>query len=70
MVGGQAIEADIQSLNNGAQIVVCTPGRLMDLLSERKQLNLAGRLKELVSYLLVCYTLNKLTNSVICRCFI
>lgn len=49
MVGGRAIEADMESLNNGAHIVVCTPGRLMDLLSERKQLNLAGRLKELVS---------------------
>ncbi|XP_026313433.1 probable ATP-dependent RNA helicase DDX55 homolog [Hyposmocoma kahamanoa] len=47
MVGGRPIEADVESLNNGAHIVVCTPGRLMDLLSERKQLNLAGRLKEL-----------------------
>ncbi|XP_049879438.1 probable ATP-dependent RNA helicase DDX55 homolog [Pectinophora gossypiella] len=47
LVGGRAIEADVQSLQRGAHIAVCTPGRLQDLLAERKQLNLAGRLKEL-----------------------
>ncbi|XP_013143354.1 PREDICTED: probable ATP-dependent RNA helicase DDX55 homolog [Papilio polytes] len=47
MVGGRPIETDIDSISKGAQLVVCTPGRLEDLLSERKQLNLAGRLKEL-----------------------
>ncbi|CAH2052597.1 unnamed protein product, partial [Iphiclides podalirius] len=47
LVGGRAIEVDVESINKGANLVVCTPGRLEDLLSERKQLNLAGRLKEL-----------------------
>ncbi|CAG5047314.1 unnamed protein product [Parnassius apollo] len=47
LVGGRAIEVDVENINKGAHLVVCTPGRLEDLLSERKQLNLAGRLKEL-----------------------
>ncbi|CAK1590026.1 unnamed protein product [Parnassius mnemosyne] len=47
LVGGRAIEVDVENMNKGAHLVVCTPGRLEDLLSERKQLNLAGRLKEL-----------------------
>lgn len=48
LVGGRPIEVDALALQKGADIAVCTPGRLEDLLSERKQLNLAGRLKELV----------------------
>lgn len=47
LVGGRPIEVDALALQKGADIAVCTPGRLEDLLSERKQLNLAGRLKEL-----------------------
>ncbi|KAL4705841.1 hypothetical protein ACJJTC_019276 [Scirpophaga incertulas] len=47
LVGGQPIDKNVESLRKGSHIAVCTPGRLMDLLSERKQLNLAGRLKEL-----------------------
>ncbi|KAI5633511.1 DEAD/DEAH box helicase domain-containing protein [Phthorimaea operculella] len=47
LLGGRPIEVDMQSLQKGSQIAVCTPGRLQDLLDERKQLNLAGRLKEL-----------------------
>ncbi|KAJ0173338.1 hypothetical protein K1T71_011514 [Dendrolimus kikuchii] len=47
LVGGRPVEADVETLQKGAHIAVCTPGRLEDLLSERKHLNLAGRLKEL-----------------------
>ena len=39
--GGASIERQIYELNNGAQIVVGTPGRVIDLL-ERRVLNLAG----------------------------
>ncbi|RVE49101.1 hypothetical protein evm_006222 [Chilo suppressalis] len=47
LVGGRPVETDMESLKKGSHITVCTPGRFMDLLAERKQLNLAGRLKEL-----------------------
>lgn len=46
-VGGRPVETDVEALQKGAHIAVCTPGRLEDLLAERKQLNLAGKLKEL-----------------------
>lgn len=49
LVGGRPVEVDVETMQKGAHIAVCTPGRLEDLLGERKQLNLAGRLKELVS---------------------
>ena len=39
--GGASIERQIYELNNGAQIVVGTPGRVIDLI-ERRVLNLAG----------------------------
>ncbi|XP_053617440.1 probable ATP-dependent RNA helicase DDX55 homolog [Plodia interpunctella] len=47
LVGGRAVEVDVETLQKGAHIIVCTPGRFSDLLAERKHLNLAGRLKEL-----------------------
>ncbi|XP_052757694.1 probable ATP-dependent RNA helicase DDX55 homolog [Galleria mellonella] len=47
LVGGRSVDADMETLHRGAHIVVCTPGRFSDLLAERKQLNLPGRLKEL-----------------------
>ncbi|XP_063832840.1 probable ATP-dependent RNA helicase DDX55 homolog [Ostrinia nubilalis] len=47
MVGGRSIETDVESLKNGAQIAVCTPGRMMDLLTEQRNLNLPSRMKEL-----------------------
>ncbi|KAM3957849.1 putative ATP-dependent RNA helicase DDX55 homolog [Aphomia sociella] len=47
LVGGRSVDADIESVQKGSHIVVCTPGRFSDLLAERKQLNLAGRMKEL-----------------------
>jgi ATP-dependent RNA helicase DeaD len=39
--GGASIERQIYELNNGAQIVVGTPGRVIDLI-ERRVLNLSG----------------------------
>jgi ATP-dependent RNA helicase DeaD len=39
--GGTSIERQIRELQNGAQIVVGTPGRIIDLM-ERRVLNLAG----------------------------
>ncbi|XP_059054807.1 probable ATP-dependent RNA helicase DDX55 homolog [Achroia grisella] len=47
LVGGRSVDADVESLQRGGHIAVCTPGRLGDLLAERKQLNLPGRLREL-----------------------
>ncbi|CAG9126336.1 unnamed protein product [Plutella xylostella] len=47
IVGGRAVDKDVETLQKGAHIVVCTPGRFEDLLAERKQLNLAGRVREL-----------------------
>ncbi|XP_063368865.1 probable ATP-dependent RNA helicase DDX55 homolog [Cydia amplana] len=47
LVGGRSVDMDIASLQEGAHVIVSTPGRLEDLLAERKQANLAGRLKEL-----------------------
>ncbi|XP_050667310.1 probable ATP-dependent RNA helicase DDX55 homolog [Leptidea sinapis] len=47
LVGGRPVEVDAASFKKGAQIAVCTPGRLQDLLAERKQLNLPARIKDL-----------------------
>ncbi|KAL0818597.1 hypothetical protein ABMA28_009030 [Loxostege sticticalis] len=47
LVGGRSIDVDAESLKKGSQIAVCTPGRLMDLLTERKNLNLPVKMKEL-----------------------
>ncbi|KAG7303253.1 hypothetical protein JYU34_011720 [Plutella xylostella] len=47
IVGGRAVDKDVDTLQKGAHIIVCTPGRFEDLLAERKQLNLAGRVREL-----------------------
>lgn len=48
LVGGRSVEADAASMQSGAQIAVCTPGRLQDLLAEQKHLNLPTKVKELV----------------------
>lgn len=48
LVGGCSVEEDVASLRkNGANIMVCTPGRLLDLLERKSDLNLAGRVKSL-----------------------
>lgn len=51
LVGGTSVEDDVKSLeSNGAHILICTPGRLLDLLERNDSLKLAGRVKSLVSY--------------------
>ncbi|GAB0092748.1 RNA helicase [Sergentomyia squamirostris] len=48
LVGGNSVEEDIDSLREtGAAILICTPGRLEDLLERKGQLNLAARVKSL-----------------------
>lgn len=48
LVGGTSVEEDVQSLEkNGAHILICTVGRLLDLLERSDSLKLAGRVKSL-----------------------
>lgn len=50
IVGGNSIDDDIKSLvKDGPCILVCTPGRLEDLFQRKGDLNLAARVKSLVS---------------------
>lgn len=50
LVGGTSVEDDVKSIeSNGAHILICTPGRLLDLLERNDTLKLAGRVKSLVS---------------------
>lgn len=49
LVGGNSVDEDISNLKAyGGNILVCTPGRLVDLLERKSDLNLAGRVKSLV----------------------
>lgn len=48
LVGGNPVEDDIEIIRKkGAQILICTPGRLQDLLERKGELNMAGRVKSL-----------------------
>ncbi|CAO1404719.1 unnamed protein product [Diamesa serratosioi] len=48
LVGGTSVEEDVKSIEkNGAHILICTPGRLLDLLERKDELKLAGRVKSL-----------------------
>jgi ATP-dependent RNA helicase DDX55/SPB4 len=48
LVGGTSVEEDVQSLEkDGAQILICTVGRLLDLLERNDNLKLATRVKSL-----------------------
>lgn len=50
LVGGTSVEEDVKSIeSNGANILICTPGRLLDLLERNDNLKLAGRVKSMVS---------------------
>ena len=52
LVGGTSVDDDVKSLEtNGANILICTPGRLLDLLERNDNLKLAGRVKSLVRHL-------------------
>lgn len=49
LVGGTSVEEDVKSIElNGATCLICTPGRLLDLLERNDTLKLAGRVKSLV----------------------
>lgn len=48
LVGGNSVEEDVNNLkSNGGNIIICTPGRLEDLLTRKYDLNLAKSLKSL-----------------------
>lgn len=54
IVGGNSVEEDVQFLKKfGANILIATPGRLVDLLERKNDLNLAGNVKSLVK--IVCH---------------
>lgn len=49
LVGGTSVEEDVRSIETyGAHLIICTPGRLLDLLERSDTLKLAGRVKSLV----------------------
>lgn len=49
LVGGNSVDEDVNNLKkNGGLILICTPGRLVDLLERKGDLNLPGRVKSLV----------------------
>ncbi|XP_034938173.1 probable ATP-dependent RNA helicase DDX55 homolog [Chelonus insularis] len=47
VVGGTTVKEDILKLKNGVNIIIATPGRLKDLLSNCKDINLAAAVKSL-----------------------
>lgn len=48
LVGGNSVDEDVNIIKRkGAQILICTPGRLQDLLERKCDLNLPGRVKTL-----------------------
>lgn len=48
-VGGNSVEEDVKNIKeNGGNILICTPGRLEDLLTRKRDLNLAVAVKSLV----------------------
>ena len=48
LVGGTTVKEDVERLQEGANIIIATPGRLEDLLTNCKTINLAGSVKSLV----------------------
>lgn len=51
LVGGNNVEEDVNYLKKvGANILITTPGRLVDLLERKIDLNLAGNVKSLVNF--------------------
>lgn len=48
LVGGTTVREDIERLKKGANIIICTPGRLEDLLTNCKEVNLIASVKSLV----------------------
>jgi len=54
LVGGTTLEKDTEKLKKGANIIVATPGRLKDILSNRNSMNLNLCVKSLVYSLSSC----------------
>lgn len=55
LVGGNSVEEDVNYLKKiGANILITTPGRLVDLLERKNDLNLASNVKSLVNIFLCC----------------
>lgn len=52
LVGGTTVQEDVAKLRKGTNIIIATPGRLEDILSNNKDVNLAAGVKSLVIYLL------------------
>lgn len=49
-MGGNSVDEDVKKFkNNGGNIVICTPGRLEDLLTRRQDVNFANAVKNLVN---------------------
>lgn len=48
LVGGKTLEEDVKKLTKGMNIIVATPGRLEDILSNCKTINLSLCVKSLV----------------------
>lgn len=49
LVGGNSVEEDVKFLKKiGANVLIATPGRLVDLLERKNDLNLAANVKSLV----------------------
>lgn len=57
LVGGTTINEDIEKLKAGANIIIATPGRLEDMLSNCKSINLTKCLKSLVIKLNIAHVL-------------
>lgn len=55
-VGGTSVEEDVKQFReSGGNIIICTPGRLEDLLTRNKHLNLVSSLKTLVRFFLYVF---------------
>lgn len=60
LVGGNSVEEDVKNVKeNGGNVLICTPGRLEDLLTRKRDLNLSAALKSLVCVFLkqFCFVL-------------
>lgn len=53
LVGGTTVKEDAIKLKQGANIIIATPGRLEDILSNCKDVNLGKAVKSLVTTLLL-----------------
>lgn len=57
LVGGVTLKKDAEKINKGANIIVATPGRLEDILSNSNSINLNLCVKSLVCSLSSCNNL-------------